>query len=63
MIQSFIKKYDFQKMKKKIQKYKKKHIKYMERFTPVYEISQEYYEQFKCNSGDIIIIIRRGISN
>ena len=28
MISSFVKKYDFLTMKKKIQKYKKKHIKY-----------------------------------
>ena len=28
MIRCFVKKYDFIKMKKKIQKYKKKHIKY-----------------------------------
>ena len=49
MISSFVKKYDFLKMKKKIQKYKKKHIKYKEHFPYVYEISEEYYEKFKCN--------------
>ena len=49
MISSFVKKYDFLTMKKKIQKYKKNHIKYKERFPYVYEISEEYYEQFKCN--------------
>jgi len=49
MISSFVKKYDFLKMKKKIQRFKKKHIKYQERFPFVYEISEEYYEQFKSN--------------
>ena len=55
MISSFVKKYDFLKMKKKIQKFKKKHIKYQERFPFVYEISEEYYEQFKSNP----IVIKR----
>lgn len=49
MINCFVKKYDFLKIKKKIQKYKKKHIKYQERFPYVYEISEEYYESFKGN--------------
>ena len=49
MISGFVKKYDFIKMKKKIQKYKKSHIKYKEKFPPVYEISDEYYESFKSN--------------
>ena len=49
MISSFVEAYDFLKMKEKIQNYKKQHIKYKERFPSVYEITEEYYEQFKCN--------------
>lgn len=62
MISSFVKKYDFLKMKKKIQKYKKKHIKYKEHFPYVYEISEEYYEKFKCNILTLKVI-SRGIQN
>ena len=49
MIQSFVEEYDFLTMKKKIKIYKDEHIKYKERFPSVYEISDEYYEQFKRN--------------
>lgn len=43
MINSFVKKFDFGKLKKKIQKYKKAHIKYQAKFPCVFEITDEYY--------------------
>ena len=49
MISDFVKKNDYLKIKKKVLKYKRDGIDCKAKFPLVYEISEEYYEEFKSS--------------